>query len=81
MQRFPYGVGRRSVSGPAARVGSEVSNRDGSCMVDEVAGQLRRLAQYADGTIICLEHDVKKAKNLKLLICMFEQLFELKIKF
>jgi hypothetical protein len=44
MQRDPYGVGHPSESGPAARVGSELSNRDGSCMVDEVAGQLRRPA-------------------------------------
>jgi hypothetical protein len=28
--------------------------------------------QYADDTIVCLEHDVEKAKNVKLLLYMFE---------
>jgi hypothetical protein len=34
--------------------------------------------QYADDTIVCLEHDVEKAKNVKLLLYMFEQMFRIK---
>jgi hypothetical protein len=37
--------------------------------------------QYADDTIIFLEHDLEKALNMKLVLCIFEQLPGLKIKF
>src|SRR6185437_1188964 len=37
--------------------------------------------QYADDTIIFLDHDLEQAKNMKLLLCAFEQLSELKINF
>jgi hypothetical protein len=37
--------------------------------------------QYADDTIICLEHDLEKARNMKLLLYIFEQLSGLKINF
>ena len=37
--------------------------------------------QYADDTIICLEHDVEKALNLKLLLYMFELMSGLKVNF
>jgi hypothetical protein len=30
------------------------------------------ILQYADDTIIFLEHDTERAKNLKLLLCAFE---------
>jgi hypothetical protein len=30
------------------------------------------ILQYADGTIIFLDHDLEQAKNLKLLLCAFE---------
>jgi hypothetical protein len=39
------------------------------------------ILQYADDTIIFLDHDVEGAKNLKLLLCAFEQLSGLKINF
>jgi exonuclease III len=39
------------------------------------------ILQYADDTIIFLDHDPKQAKNLKLLLCAFEQLSGLKINF
>jgi hypothetical protein len=39
------------------------------------------ILQYADGTIIFLDHDLEQAKNLKLLLCAFEQLSGLKINF
>jgi hypothetical protein len=37
--------------------------------------------QYADDTIIFLDHDLEKAKNLKVLLCAFEKLSSLKINF
>ena len=39
------------------------------------------ILQYADDTIIFLDHDIDKAKNIKLLLCVFEQLSGLKINF
>jgi hypothetical protein len=58
----------------------------------KVAGQVRgvithlvddglSILQYADDTIIFLDHDLEQAKNLKLLLCAFEQLSGLKINF
>jgi hypothetical protein len=32
------------------------------------------ILQYADDTIIFLDHDLEQAKNLKILLCAFEQL-------
>jgi hypothetical protein len=39
------------------------------------------ILQYADDTILFMEHDLQKARNLKLLLCAFEQLSGLKINF
>ena len=39
------------------------------------------ILQYADDTIIFMEHNFEKAKNMKLLLTMFEQLSGLKINF
>ena len=39
------------------------------------------ILQYADDIIIFLDHDLEQAKNLKLLLCAFEQLSGLKINF
>ena len=39
------------------------------------------ILQYADDTIIFLDHDLKKAKNMQLLLSTFEHLFGLKINF
>ena len=39
------------------------------------------ILQYADDTIIFLDHDLEQVKNLKLLLCAFEQLSGLKINF
>jgi hypothetical protein len=39
------------------------------------------ILQYVDDTIIFLDHDLEQAKNLKLLLCAFEQLSGLKINF
>ena len=39
------------------------------------------ILQYADDTIIFMEHNFEQAKNMKLLLIMFEQLSGLKINF
>ena len=39
------------------------------------------ILQYADDTIIFMEHDLVKARNMKLVLCIFEQLSGLKINF
>jgi hypothetical protein len=39
------------------------------------------ILQYADDTIIFIDHDLEPAKNLKVLLCAFEQLSRLKINF
>lgn len=39
------------------------------------------ILQYADDTIIFMENSIEEAKNMKLLLCAFEQLFGLKINF
>ena len=37
--------------------------------------------QYADDTNIFMDNDLERAKNMKLLLCAFEQLLGLKINF
>ena len=39
------------------------------------------ILQYADDTILFMDHDIEKATNMKMLICAFEQLSGLKINF
>jgi hypothetical protein len=39
------------------------------------------ILQYADDTIIFMDHDLEKAQNMKLLLCAFEQVSGLKINF
>jgi hypothetical protein len=39
------------------------------------------ILQYVDDTILFMEHDIEKAKNLKLILSVFEQLSGLKINF
>ena len=39
------------------------------------------ILQYADDTIMFMEHDMAKARNMKLILCLFEQLSGLKINF
>jgi len=39
------------------------------------------ILQYADDTILFMDHDIEKARNLKLILCAFEQLSGLKINF
>ncbi|WVZ53969.1 hypothetical protein U9M48_004850 [Paspalum notatum var. saurae] len=39
------------------------------------------ILQYADDTVLFLDHDLDQAKNMKLVLCLFEQLSGLKINF
>jgi hypothetical protein len=39
------------------------------------------ILQYGDDTVIFMEHDLQKALNMKLILCIFEQLSGLKINF
>ena len=39
------------------------------------------ILQYADDTILFMEHDTEKAVNMKMILCLFEQLSGLKINF
>jgi hypothetical protein len=39
------------------------------------------ILQYADDVIIFMEHDLEKALNMKLILCLFEQLSGLKKNF
>jgi hypothetical protein len=39
------------------------------------------ILQYADDTLICLKHDLEGARNMKLLLYMFEMIAGLKINF
>lgn len=39
------------------------------------------ILQYADDTILFMDHDIEKATNMKLLLCAFEKLSGLKINF
>jgi hypothetical protein len=39
------------------------------------------ILQYADDTILFMEHDLEKARNLKLILAAFEQLSGLKVNF
>jgi hypothetical protein len=50
-------------------------------MVPHLVDDGLSILQYADDTLIFLGHDLEKAKNLKLLLCAFEQLSGIKINF
>jgi hypothetical protein len=39
------------------------------------------ILQYVDDTLIFMDDNMDKAKNIKLLLCAFEQLSRLKINF
>ena len=39
------------------------------------------ILQYADDAVIFMDNDIERAKNMKLLLCAFEQLLGLKINF
>ena len=39
------------------------------------------ILQYVDDTILFMDHDIEKATNMKMLLCAFEKLSDLKINF
>jgi hypothetical protein len=39
------------------------------------------ILQYADDTVMCLKNNMKKARNVKLMLYLFEQMSDLKINF
>jgi hypothetical protein len=50
-------------------------------LVPHVVDRGLSILQYADDTILFMEHDTKKAQNLKLILAAFEQLSGLNINF
>jgi hypothetical protein len=60
------------------------TNRD-FCQIKGVIPHLVKdglsIMQYADDMIIFIDHDIEQAKNMKLLLSVFEQLSGLKINF
>ena len=51
------------------------------CVIAHLIDDGLSILQYADDTILFMDHDLEKAINLKLLLCAFEQLSGLKINF
>jgi hypothetical protein len=39
------------------------------------------ILQYIDDTVLFMEHNIEQAKNLKLVLCVFEHLSGIKINF
>ena len=50
-------------------------------MVPHLVDEGLSVLQYADDIIILMDNDLERAKNMKLLLCAFEQLSGLKINF
>jgi retron-type reverse transcriptase len=50
-------------------------------MVSHLVDEGLSVLQYADDTVIFMDNALERAKNMKLLLCAFEQLSELKINF
>jgi hypothetical protein len=50
-------------------------------LIDHIVEKGVTVLQYADDTIICLKHGIKGARNLKLLLYMYEMMAGLKINF
>jgi hypothetical protein len=50
-------------------------------LVDHIIDKGIAVLQYVDDTIICLKHDLEGARNLKLLLYLYEMMAGLKINF
>jgi hypothetical protein len=50
-------------------------------LVDHIIPHGIAILQYANDTIICLKHDLEKARNMKLLLYLYEMMAGLKINF
>ena len=51
------------------------------CVIPYLIDNGLSILQYADDTIIFMDHDLEQAKNMKLILSVFEQLSGLKINF
>jgi hypothetical protein len=51
------------------------------CLIPDLVDGGVSILQYADDTILFMEHDLAKAVNMKLILCIFEQLSGMKINF
>jgi hypothetical protein len=52
-----------------------------TALVDNLIPKGIVILQYADGTIMCLEDDMEKARNVKILLYIYEYMPGLKINF
>jgi hypothetical protein len=50
-------------------------------LIDNLIPKGVAILQYADDTIMCLENNVEKSRNVKILLYIYEQMSELKINF
>jgi hypothetical protein len=50
-------------------------------LIDHLIPHCIAIMQYTDDTILCLKNDLEKARNVKLLLYLFEQMSGLKINF
>jgi hypothetical protein len=57
------------------------SNRLFTGLIDHIVNNGVAVLQYANDTIICLKHDIQGARNMKLLLYMYEMMVGLKINF
>jgi hypothetical protein len=76
-------IGQEKIGADMFVVVIECAKSDGEIegvIPHQVDGELFIL-QYADDKILFMEHDIKKARNMKLIISTFEQLSGLKINF
>jgi hypothetical protein len=59
------------------------AQRNGRIMglIDHIIPHGVAILQYADGTIIYLKHDLQRARNLILVLYLYEMMADLKINF
>jgi hypothetical protein len=50
-------------------------------LIDHIIDKGVAVLQYADDTIICLKHNIQGARNMKLLLYMYEMMAGLKMNF
>ena len=50
-------------------------------LILDLVGDALAILQYADDTILFMDHNLEKALNMKLILCIFEHLLGLKINF
>ena len=65
----------------AILIGRAKENGQVGGLVPHLVDEGVSILQYADDTIIFMEHDLAKARNMKLVLFLFEQLTGLKINF